>query len=81
METPDLERFADEARRVMRQAQVEAQRLGHAASLLRNTDRPVEEVAHEVGYENLTFFYRKFREAYGLAPAEYRARHRGHALG
>ncbi len=29
METPDLERFADEARRVMRQAQVEAQGMRH----------------------------------------------------
>lgn len=57
---------------------VQAQRLGHAASLLRNTDRPVEEVAHEVGYENLTFFYRKFRGAYGATPAAYRDEHRGH---
>ncbi len=59
---------------------VQAQRLGHATSLLRNTDRTVDDIAHEVGYENTTFFYRKFREAYGVAPAEYRARHRGRTL-
>ena len=60
---------------------VQAQRLGHATSLLRHSDRTVDDIAREVGYENTTFFYRKFREAYGLAPAEYRARHRRDALG
>lgn len=53
---------------------VQAQRLGRAASLLRNSDLPVDEVAREVGYENLSFFYRKFRAANGCSPAEYRSR-------
>ena len=29
----------------------------------------VEEAAHAVGYDNMTFFYRKFRARYGTAPA------------
>ena len=56
---------------------IHAQRLGHAAQLLRTTHLPVTEVAREVGYENMTFFYKKFREAYGVAPAEYRRRIQG----
>ncbi|HIU04781.1 MAG TPA: helix-turn-helix domain-containing protein [Candidatus Coprousia avicola] len=54
---------------------VQAQRLGRAASLLRGTDRTVENIAHEVGYENLSFFYRKFRAQYGCLPTAYRARY------
>ncbi len=56
---------------------IHAQRLGHAAQFLRTTRLPVTEVAHEVGYENMTFFYQKFHEAYGCAPAEYRRRIQG----
>lgn len=55
---------------------VQAQRLGHAASLLRGTNRTVEDIAREVGYENQSFFYRKFRAQYGCLPAAYRARYR-----
>lgn len=56
---------------------VQAQRLAHAAGLLRATRLPATEVAREVGYENMTFFYRKFQEAYGCTPAAYRRRAQG----
>lgn len=52
---------------------VQAQRLGCAASLLRNTELPVSEVARRSGYENQSFFYRKIREQYGCLPAAYRS--------
>lgn len=55
---------------------VQAQKLGHAASLLRNSEEPVTEVAHASGYENMSFFYRKFKEHYGCAPAAYREQSR-----
>ena len=53
---------------------VQDQKLGYAADLLATGGVSVEEAAHAVGYENMSFFYRKFREAYGCAPAEYRRR-------
>lgn len=52
---------------------VQAQRLSHAASQLRKTGRAVEDIARECGYENLSFFYRKFTEQYGCRPGAYRA--------
>lgn len=53
---------------------VQAQRLTRAARLLRSTDETVESVAHACGYENLSFFYKKFRTRYGCLPAEFRER-------
>lgn len=54
---------------------VQAQKLGRAASLLRNTDLAIAEIARSSGYENQSFFYRKFKERYGCLPAEYRSNH------
>lgn len=53
---------------------VQAQKLAHAASLLRGGELPIEEVARRCGYENLSFFYRKFEAQYGCKPGEYRER-------
>ncbi len=46
-------------------------RLTRAATLLRR-GATVDEAAHAAGYENLTFFYRKFRARYDCTPAAYR---------
>lgn len=51
---------------------VQARRLSQAAFLLRNTDRNVDDIAAGVGYENMGYFHRIFREAYGLSPRQYR---------
>ena len=48
------------------------QKLSQAAYLLAKTDLPTESIFHSVGYENSSFFYRKFKEAYGMSPREYR---------
>ena len=53
---------------------VQDQKLSHAADLLANGSATVEEAARAVGYENMSFFYRKFREAHGCSPAEWRRR-------
>ena len=53
---------------------VQDQKLSHAADLLANGTATVEEAARAVGYENMSFFYRKFRAAYGCPPAEWRRR-------
>lgn len=51
---------------------VQQRRLAQAAFLLKNTDRTVDSIAHAVGYENIGYFHRIFREAYGLSPRGYR---------
>ena len=48
------------------------QRMLQAVFFLKNTDRPIFEIAREVGYENLGFFYKKFQEYYHMSPLEYR---------
>ena len=49
-------------------------RLQQAAYLLSNTTLPVEAVITAVGYDNSSYFYRRFRLRYGCSPKEYRAR-------
>ncbi|WP_321972553.1 AraC family transcriptional regulator [Paratractidigestivibacter sp.] len=58
---------------------VQDQKLAHAADLLATGSATVEDAAHAVGYENMSFFYRKFRSAYGCPPAEWRRRASGRA--
>jgi AraC-like DNA-binding protein len=50
---------------------VQERRLVRAVELLR-AGATAEAAAHAVGYENMSFFYRKFRAAYGCTPAKYR---------
>ncbi|MBN2509442.1 MAG: helix-turn-helix transcriptional regulator [Spirochaetales bacterium] len=47
-------------------------RIKKACSLLKNTKRPVTEIAFEVGYNNITFFNRYFKRIAGMTPREYR---------
>lgn len=54
---------------------VQTQRLTRAAQMIRNSDASISEVANSVGYENMSFFYRKFRERYHCSPKEYRTSH------
>ncbi|WP_394523469.1 AraC family transcriptional regulator [Lacrimispora sp. JR3] len=48
-----------------------------AQKLLSCTRLSVKEVALHVGYDNLTFFYRKFQEYYHCTPNEYRRKKNG----
>lgn len=54
---------------------VQYQRLKYAEKLLANTQLPITEIANSIGYENISFFYRKFKQAYGCLPKEYRKKH------
>jgi len=47
-------------------------RLSAAERLLKTTSLPVSEIARQVGYENVTFFYRIFERRRGCRPGEYR---------
>ncbi len=53
---------------------VNAERMRHAALMLRGTNRPIYEIAQAVGLANLTSFYQRFREYAGMTPQEYRKR-------
>lgn len=47
-------------------------RFESAVKLLEQTDLSVSAVAEAVGYENTSFFYRRFRAMYGISPKDYR---------
>lgn len=51
---------------------VQQKRLSQAAFLLRSTDRKVADIAVAVGYENISYFHRLFRKAYGVSPRQFR---------
>ncbi|MCD8021169.1 MAG: AraC family transcriptional regulator [Clostridiales bacterium] len=47
-------------------------RMETAMKLLSETDQPISEIAITVGYENQSFFYKRFRREIGLTPNEFR---------
>lgn len=47
-------------------------RLKYAEKLLLNSTQPIDAIARECGYQNLTYFYQKFKEHYHCSPKEYR---------
>lgn len=55
---------------------VQEKRMAQAAFLLRNTDRNIDRIANAVGYENLGYFHRIFREYFGMSPRSYRVQNR-----
>jgi AraC-type DNA-binding domain-containing proteins len=50
------------------------EKMKHSAYLLRNTNMTVTEIANMVGYENISFFYRKFQQRFHCSPKEYRTK-------
>ena len=55
---------------------IQEKRLAQAAFLLKTTDRNIDQIAHAVGYENLGFFHRIFREHFGISARGYRLQQR-----
>ncbi|MBR1781167.1 MAG: helix-turn-helix domain-containing protein [Oscillospiraceae bacterium] len=49
-------------------------RFERALILLEQTELPIADIAQSVGYENTSFFYRRFRQIYGISPKDYRPR-------
>lgn len=48
------------------------QKMTRASFLLQNSNIPIYEIAKEIGYENLGFFYKKFHDIFNVTPQEYR---------
>ncbi|MCT3398033.1 AraC family transcriptional regulator [Lentilactobacillus hilgardii] len=48
-------------------------KMREAAKLLVNSELSVEEIVDEVGYSDISNFYRNFKKMYGMTPADYRA--------
>jgi len=51
---------------------LQEKKLAQAAYLLNQTKLSVAEIIVLIGYENTSFFYRKFKEHYGVSPKKYR---------
>jgi AraC family cel operon transcriptional repressor len=47
-------------------------RLEHSAKLLTTTNIPIIDISSDCGFESLSYFYRRFKEHYGLSPREFR---------
>lgn len=52
---------------------LQQRKLQQAAYLLTQTPLTVEAVMEAIGYDNSSYFYRKFREKYGCSPKDYRS--------
>ena len=51
---------------------IQEQRMNLAVKLLENSDLTISEISQQVGYENVSFFYKLFNETFGISPATYR---------
>jgi len=49
-------------------------KLERAAVLLSNSTRPILQISVALGFGSLSYFYKRFKEKYGLSPAKYRAK-------
>ena len=51
---------------------LQLQRIGMAKKLLLHTNLSIEEIGETVGYQNMNFFYKKFKERTGKTPGNFR---------
>ena len=51
---------------------VHRRRLSVACMLLKSTSLPISQISESVGYEYENYFFRMFKDIYGMTPAEYR---------
>lgn len=54
---------------------VQKLRFDRACTLLQTSTLPIEEIAHQIGYSNIGFFYQTFQKLYGQSPNDYRQQH------
>ncbi|MDR1000579.1 MAG: AraC family transcriptional regulator [Clostridiales bacterium] len=58
--------------------QIAATRMDKAEELLTDTRMSVSEIAKRIGVQNTPYFYRVFKAAHGVTPAEYRSANKKH---
>ncbi len=51
---------------------LQEKRLKQAVFLLENTRLSITDVSLDVGYSNFSYFYKIFREKYGMSPKQFR---------
>lgn len=51
---------------------LQEKRLNVAKELLENTSLPISAIIQQVGYENISYFYRVFKSKYGYTPKQFR---------
>ncbi len=49
-------------------------RLNWAANLLQHSDLPILDIATEIGFESLSYFYARFKHQFGQTPRQFRAK-------
>lgn len=54
---------------------LQKQKFQHASYLLQSTSLSIEAIMSAIGYDNSSYFYRKFRDIYGCSPTEFRSLH------
>lgn len=50
-------------------------KIGQACSMLDNSNLTVDEIASNLGYKSVEYFYRLFKKKKGITPKEYRNQH------
>ncbi|MBM7573249.1 AraC family transcriptional regulator [Aquibacillus albus] len=58
---------------------LQEKRLQEAKELLKNTDIPISTVVEQVGYDNISYFYRIFKNKYGQTPRKFREKLMNHS--
>ena len=53
-------------------AYINDMKIGKAKELMKETDLTIQEISCRVGYNNLNYFYRKFKASTGVTPSIYR---------
>lgn len=71
---PSLSRFIQRNAGASFKELLQRKRLEKAAFLLKNTDLPVSDIIAAVGYENHSYFYRRFQAVYGVTPNGWRGK-------
>ena len=54
---------------------LQTKRLSQAQFLLQNTNLSVSDIGRAVGYDNLSYYHRIFRDKYGVSPRQWRTAH------
>lgn len=71
---PTMSRFIKKETGLTFKQLLQNKRFEVAVKLLRETTLSISDIITAVGYENNSYFHRRFRELYGMSPGEFRAK-------